>query len=91
MCSNSSSLLVDTTTKGKRISKENYTLQSDTMSNDNERVIARGNRKSQPAKVWSINTKIPCRFEKIINLYTYRPLRDRSLYGLSGGKKETDF
>lgn len=42
--------------KRKTHFKENYTFRLDTMSNDNGGV-AQGNRKSQPAKVWSINTK----------------------------------
>lgn len=40
----------------KKQFKENYTLPLNTISNDNVRV-AWGNRKSQPVKVWSINTK----------------------------------
>lgn len=42
--------------KRKTHFKENYALRLDTMNNDNGEVT-RGNRKSQPAKVWSINTK----------------------------------
>jgi len=34
-----------------------------------DRVIARGNIKSQPTKVWSINTKY--RFDKIICVYKF--------------------
>lgn len=59
-----SSFVVDNTIlqkKEKNHFKENYTLRLDTMSNDNGRQnikeVARGDRKSQPAKVWSINTK----------------------------------